>query len=123
MHYRAFPLVRCLTAQLGLPQIMVAGMDDLRDVLGIRVPVLQAPMAAGPVGPELVAAVSRAGGLGMLGVMGMTRDAVAADVRRALELGATAVAVNVQLARAAPGEGRPEDVAGVLAPFHAELGI
>jgi nitronate monooxygenase len=98
-------------------------MRDLRDVLGIRVPVLQAPMAGGPVGPELVAAVSRAGGLGMFGVMGMTCDAVREDVRRALELGATAVAVNIQIARPAPGAGRPEDISAVLAPFHDELGI
>jgi nitronate monooxygenase len=98
-------------------------MQDLCDVLSIRVPVLQAPMAGGPVGPELVAAVSRAGGLGMFGVMGMTCDAVREDVRRAVELGATAIAVNIQIARPVPGAGRPEDVAAVLAPFHEQLGI
>src|SRR3954453_14547892 len=98
-------------------------MRELLDVLKIRVPVLQAPMASGPVGPELVAAVSRAGGLGMFGVMGMTCDAVREDVRRALELGATAIAVNIQIARPVTGAGRPEDVAALLAPFHDELGI
>src|SRR4051812_15052553 len=99
-------------------------MRELLDVLKIRVPVLQAPMAAGPVGPELVAAVSRAGALGMLGVMGMTADAVRADVRRAFELGATSVAVNVQLAPPERGAGEPDAVAALLAPFEteAELG-
>ncbi|SDE49313.1 nitronate monooxygenase [Paenibacillus sp. UNCCL117] len=33
----------------------------------IRCPILQAPMAGGPAGPELAAAVSNAGGLGNLG--------------------------------------------------------
>src|SRR3954471_7422712 len=98
-------------------------MRELLDVLKIRVPVLQAPMASGPVGPELVAAVSRAGGLGMFGVMGMTADAVRADVRRAFELGATAVAVNIQMAPPERGAGDPEAIAALLAPFAAEAGL
>src|SRR6478735_6091539 len=97
-------------------------MRELLDVLKIRVPVLQAPMAGGPVGPELVAAVSRAGGLGMFGVMGMTADAVRADVRRAFELGATAVAVNIQIAPPERGAGDPEAMAALLAPFEEEAG-
>ncbi len=36
----------------------------LRDMLGIEHPIIQAPMAGGPTTPELVAAVSNAGGLG-----------------------------------------------------------
>ena len=35
-----------------------------REVLGIEHPIVQAPMAGGPTTPELVAAVSNAGGLG-----------------------------------------------------------
>jgi len=34
--------------------------------LGIRYPIIQAPMAGGPGTPRLVAAVSNAGGLGSL---------------------------------------------------------
>src|SRR3954452_17884304 len=99
-------------------------MQQLCDVLNIRVPVLQAPMAGGPVGPELVAAVRRAGALGMFGVMGMTADEVRADVRRAFELGATAVAINVQMAPPEHGPGRRrEEVAALLAPFEAEAGV
>src|SRR5690349_920899 len=98
-------------------------MRELLDTLGIRVPILQAPMAAGPVGPELVAAVSRAGGLGMFGVMGLTADQVRADVARAFELGATAVAVNIQIAPPEHGAGDPEEVAALLAPFEAEAGV
>ncbi len=44
-------------------------MDDheLLDRLGIEHPVIQGPMGGGPSTPELVAAVSKAGGLGSLG--------------------------------------------------------
>jgi nitronate monooxygenase len=40
--------------------------DFLRE-LGIKHPIIQAPMAGGPSTPELVAAVSNAGALGSLG--------------------------------------------------------
>lgn len=39
----------------------------LCDRLGIRVPIIQAPMAGGPSSPELGAAVSQAGALGSFG--------------------------------------------------------
>lgn len=42
-------------------------MTDIRKLLGIEVPIILAPMA-GAVGPQLVAAVSSAGGLGVLPV-------------------------------------------------------
>ena len=38
----------------------------LTERLGIRYPIIQAPMAGGPGTPQLVAAVSNAGGLGTL---------------------------------------------------------
>lgn len=98
-------------------------MSALLDVLKIRLPVLQAPMTGGPAGPELAAAVGRAGGLGMLGVTGLTADRVREDVQRALQLGATALAVNVQIAPSAPTGTSAEAIAGVLAPFCDELGI
>jgi nitronate monooxygenase len=48
--------------------------------LGIRYPIVQAPMAGGWTTPELVAAVSNAGGLGMLAASGLsieqTRDLI-----------------------------------------------
>ena len=93
------------------------------DLLGIEVPVLLAPMAAGPSTPELAAAVTRAGGLGILGVTGMTCEAVAAEVRRARELcDGGPIGVNVQLARRTEGAGSPEQMEAALAPFADELG-
>jgi nitronate monooxygenase len=41
-----------------------AQTKKLRDMIGIEHPIIQAPMAGGPTTPELVAAVSNAGGLG-----------------------------------------------------------
>ncbi|MHB8574874.1 MAG: NAD(P)H-dependent flavin oxidoreductase [Dehalococcoidia bacterium] len=41
----------------------------LCEVLGIEAPVLNAPMGGGPAGGELAAAVSAAGGLGLIGAM------------------------------------------------------
>ena len=44
------------------------------NVLGIEHPVVQAGMASEYTGPELVAAVSNAGGLGVLGCLGRSAD-------------------------------------------------
>ncbi len=57
----------------------------LCDRLGIDVPILSAGM--GPIaGPDLVAAVSNAGGLGVLGCTSMSADEVRAVIRRTREL-------------------------------------
>jgi nitronate monooxygenase len=42
-------------------------MDAFATKLGVRVPIVQAPMAGGPDTPALAAAVIDAGGLGSLG--------------------------------------------------------
>ncbi len=96
----------------------------LCDLLGIRHAILLAGMAGGPNTPELVAAVSRAGGLGVLGVSGTTADATADATRRAVALaGGAPVGVNVQLAPATPATTTRERMLEILAPFRAELGL
>ena len=72
----------------------------LCDLLGIRVPILLAGMADGPGTPELVAAVTRAGGLGVFGASGMTVAALERDFARARELGARRPARRQRAARA-----------------------
>jgi enoyl-[acyl-carrier protein] reductase II len=59
----------------------------LCDKLGIEHPVIQGPLG-GPweVGPELVAAVSRAGGLGSVATSTRNADHVRAEIRRVREL-------------------------------------
>lgn len=95
----------------------------LCDLLGIRTPILLAGMAAGPCTPELVAAVSRAGGLGVFGATGMTTDALADDIARARELGAVAIGVNVQITQANAPQTDPATLAGALADVRAALGL
>jgi nitronate monooxygenase len=55
--------------------------DFLSD-LGIQHPIIQAPMAGGPSTPELVAAVSNAGGLGSLGSAYSTPEQITADIQK-----------------------------------------
>src|SRR5436190_22458969 len=89
----------------------------------MRHPVVLAPMAGGPGTPELVAAVTRAGGLGTVGVAGLSPDEARTAVARALELAGPPVGVNVQLASLEPATAPAEAVDGVLDPLRAELGV
>ena len=50
---------------------------DLTNRLGIRHPIIQAPMAGGGDTPRLVAAVSEAGGLGSIGAAYLTPEQIA----------------------------------------------
>jgi nitronate monooxygenase len=97
---------------------------ELTERLGIRYPIVQAPMA-GATSPELVAAVSNAGGLGSLGAALLPPD----DLRRAIgEIRRrTDRPFNVNLfAWRQPG---PPDAAALsavvaaLAPYRARVGL
>lgn len=66
----------------------------LTDALGLRWPIIQAPMA-GVATPAMAAAVSRAGGLGSLGVGAAGVDGARVMVREAREAGAERLNVNV----------------------------
>lgn len=54
--------------------------------LNIEYPIFQAPMAGGPTTPELVAAVSHAGGLGNLGAGYLTPEQIRNTIREIREL-------------------------------------
>ena len=97
--------------------------NALCERLGIRHPVVLAGMAGGPTTPELVAAVSGAGGLGTFGLAGMTTDAVRDAVGRACALTANPIAVNVLVAPATPADPAGLDPAVALAPQRRELGL
>ncbi|MGY1673214.1 NAD(P)H-dependent flavin oxidoreductase [Geodermatophilus sp. SYSU D00710] len=64
-------------------------------VLGLRRPVVQAPMAGGPSTPALAAAVSEAGGLGCLAAGYRTPSAVREEVHAVRALTGQRFAVNV----------------------------
>jgi nitronate monooxygenase len=95
----------------------------LCDLLGIDTPILLAGMSAGPCTPELVAAVSGAGGLGVFGATGMSTDALTGDIARARALGARAIGVNVQITRPNAPRAEAAALAAALADVRTALGL
>ena len=62
---------------------------------GVRIPVIAAPMAGGPTTPELVAAVTEAGGFGFLAAGDITPQALAKQLDRTRELTTKPFGVNL----------------------------
>ncbi|HEY2745763.1 MAG TPA: DUF561 domain-containing protein [Polyangia bacterium] len=99
----------------------------LTQLLGVELPIVQAPMAGGPDTPALAAAVSNAGGLGSLGCAYLSAskiEAIAAEMRR---LTARPFALNLFVR---PDErDEPDDAAArarvlpLLREFRRELGL
>jgi nitronate monooxygenase len=104
----------------------MAGLDTrVAGLLGTRYPIVQAPMAGGFTTPELVGAVSNAGGLGSLGAAIFPPDELQDAIAAIRRLTDRPFAVNL-FAPLPPPEVDPEAVAAmqaVLAPFRAELGL
>src|SRR5260221_12616447 len=92
--------------------------------LGIEHPVIQGPMGGGPSTPELVAAVSNAGGLGSLGAAYLTPDQIADAIGRINAL--TARPFNLNLFAGAwptPNPLDPPPMPPLLPHGHAALGL
>ena len=89
--------------------------------LGIEVPIISAGM--GPIaGPDLVAAVSNAGGLGVLGCTSMSADEVRAVIRRTRELTDRPFGVDLILpARLEQTGVRASDIAARIPQQHREV--
>lgn len=79
--------------------------------LGIELPILQSGMGT-TAGPELVAAVSQAGGLGILGSMGVPLDHVRHNLRRVREITDKPFGVNQWLHPAILPPAEPAAIAG-----------
>jgi nitronate monooxygenase len=74
----------------------VAWQDtELTRLLGVRLPIVQAPMAGGPTTPRLVAAVSEAGALGSLGAALLGPDELRDRIREVRALTGRPFAVNL----------------------------
>src|SRR3984885_11348142 len=86
--------------------------DFLRD-LGLKHPIVQAPMAGGPSTPELVAALSNAGAPGPLGPAYSTPEQIAADIKKVRTLTGKPFNVNLFAGGCAPES--PVDAAPMLA--------
>jgi nitronate monooxygenase len=104
--------------------MMAAANRDFLVDLGVRYPIIQAPMSGGSTTPELVAAVSNAGGLGSLGAAYLTPDQIASDVRAIRAL--TDKPFNVNLFAGGYTPELPVDggaMLEVLAEIHDSLGL
>src|SRR4051812_5271869 len=97
--------------------------DPVRD-LGLRFPVIQAPMGGGPSTPELVAAVSDAGGLGSLAAAYLAPAEIHGAIRRIRTLTSRPFAVNLFSGGYATGT-VPDSgpMLALLAEAHWELGL
>lgn len=91
--------------------------------LGMSHPVIQAPMAGGGDTPALVAAVSKAGGLGSLGAAYLTAEQILAGAAQVRRLTNRPFAINLfaPTPHPAPTDGTAAITA--LTPYFAELGL
>ena len=102
----------------------------LCDLIGIDYPIVQSGMGA-IAGPELVAEVCRAGGLGILAGLNVPPDRLRAMIRRVRELTDRPFGVNLWLHRAlrppldpdAVGDDTLRGAQGMLNQFRQRLGI
>lgn len=99
-------------------------MSDLVAKLGLRFPIVQAPMAGGPDTPELVAAVGEAGGLGSLGCAYLNAEQIDAAVAKIRALSKRPFAINLFIRADVPGDPAAAlRVTPILAGFRRELGL
>src|SRR4051794_27876515 len=96
----------------------------MHERLGVRLPIIQAPMAGGPDTPELAAAVSEAGGLGSLGCAYLSAEQIDDAVARLRTRTNRPFALNLFIRSDAPDDpGAHERVRPVLDEFRHELGV
>ncbi|MFI9454433.1 NAD(P)H-dependent flavin oxidoreductase [Amycolatopsis sp. NPDC052450] len=82
----------------------------------LRFPVIAAPMAGGPTTPELVAAVTAAGGFGFLAGGYLSADVLADRIAKTAELTGEPFGVNLFV----PGEAAEADLGGHIERWRAE---
>jgi nitronate monooxygenase len=98
--------------------------SPLLEKLGIELPVILAPMGGGPSTPELVAAVSNAGGLGSLGAAYMAPDQITDAIRKIKALTSKPFNVNLFAGdHTAKPVRDPQPMLALLAEIHATLGL
>jgi nitronate monooxygenase len=95
-----------LNSGISIRGILVSSSNPLCDMLNIRYPIIQAGMA-GQTTPELVAAVSNAGGLGILGATRMTPEKLLDAVKKIKAITTKPYGVNLWLG---PPERNDQDV-------------
>lgn len=103
---------------------MAALHTPITRLLKLRLPIIQAPMAGGATTPELVAAVSNAGGMGSFAAAMLSPQAIAEGVARVRALTDQPFSINL-FVLATPSPSAEEVARGMalLAPMRAELGL
>ena len=98
--------------------------DSLLHRLGIEHPIIAAPMGGGPSTPELVAAVSEAGGMGCLAGAYLTPEQIDGEIRRVRALTGRPFAVNLFAGGYHAGIDRdPAPMLALMREVHGELGL
>jgi nitronate monooxygenase len=99
--------------------------ESLLQTLGIETPIMAAPMGGGPSTPELVAAVSNAGGMGWLAGAYLTPEQIVEQGQRVRELTDKPFGINLFVGawtRREPAE-QIGPMLELLAEAHARLGL
>jgi nitronate monooxygenase len=92
--------------------------------LGIEWPIVQAPMGGGPSTPDLVAAVSNAGGLGSLGAPYLAPQQILEAIKRIRALTDKPFAVNLfAVGYQTENTVDPAPMLAILSEAHAALGL
>lgn len=101
----------------------MAGNELLKRV-NIQHPIIQGPLGGGPSTPELVAAVSNAGGLGSLGAAYLTPEQIIAAIQRIKSLTNKPFQVNLFAGGwDANAQADPGPMLELLAEIHQTLGL
>jgi nitronate monooxygenase len=97
----------------------------LAELLGTQHGIIQAPMAGGTTTPELVAAVSNAGGLGSIGAAYLTPDQISEAVAAVRRLTNRPFCVNLFVPSPTPDPGTwdPSAILAFLSAHHAAVGL
>jgi nitronate monooxygenase len=99
-------------------------MNDFCRKYGLSIPVVLAPMGGGPSTPELVAAVSNAGGLGSLAAAYSNAERIQQDIAAIRKLTTRPFAVNLFSPQAQlPLNNGVNAVSDFLRPYHDRLGL
>ncbi|HYI02110.1 NAD(P)H-dependent flavin oxidoreductase [Hyalangium sp.] len=91
--------------------------------LGVEHPIIQAPMGGGITTPELVAAVSNAGGLGSIGASYLPPEDIARQAQAVRALTQGPFAINLFSPLPAPASTNPAPMLAILARYHHQLGL
>ncbi|ARF17564.1 NAD(P)H-dependent flavin oxidoreductase [Sporosarcina ureae] len=98
--------------------------NDVTKTLGITYPIIQAGMAGGTTTPELIAAVSNAGGLGTLGAGYMKAQDVKEAIQRIKELTDRPFGVNLFIPEASEiSKDKIKKANELLRPYREELHV